>query len=177
MKTIYTERFILRKVTMEDVDNIYMILRDKLTVKYLNLPPIENKKDVEKIVEDYLVENKKKTKYPFAVCEKTTNNLIGVFLIKLDLFDEDCFEFTIYLHRKYWNKGIYSEILPIMTKFAFDEIGTGNFRGFVMKNNHASSKVLLNNNFKLEKIFTVDGLPEEIESYLMTKEDYIRCKL
>ena len=50
MKTIYTERFILRKVTMEDVDNIYMILRDKLTVKYLNLPPIENKKDVEKIV-------------------------------------------------------------------------------------------------------------------------------
>ena len=59
-----------------------------------------------------------------------------------------------------------------MTKVAFEDIKTGNFRGFVKESNEASSRVLEKCNFKLEKIFNVPGIDEKIKSYLMTKEEY-----
>ena len=64
-----------------------------------------------------------------------------------------------------------------MTEFAFEEIKTENFRGFVMKSNKISARVLIKNNFILEKEFKVEGLPEIIQSYLMTKEDYYNNKI
>ena len=63
-----------------------------------------------------------------------------------------------------------------MTAFSFDEIKTGNFRGFVMEKNIASAKVLEKCGFKLEKIFDVPGLEGKILSFLMTKEDYLNNK-
>ena len=105
---------------------------------------------------------------------KNPGDFIGVFLIKLDLYDDDCYEFTIYLNKKYWNRGVYTECLRYMIKFAFEEIKTGNFRGFVMEKNEASSKVLEKCGFKLEKIFKVEGIQGEIKSYLIKMDDY--CK-
>lgn len=176
MKVIYTKRYILKKVELTDVCDIFDILKDKETIKYLNLPAIVTINDVEKLVLDYLEENKCGNKYPFAIHDKKTNELLGVFLIKLDLFDEDCYEFTVYIKKNYWNIGIYSEVLPFMIEFTFNEINTNNFRGFVMQGNTASSKVLIKNSFKLEKIFKVDSLPTLIESYLITKNDYEELK-
>ena len=53
-----------------------------------------------------------------------------------------------------------------MTQIAFEDIGTGNFRGFVMDKNIASKKVLEKCGCKLEKIFNVDGIDGKIYSYL-----------
>ncbi len=41
-----------------------------------------------------------------------------------------------------------------------------------MEKNIASSRVLEKCNFKLEKIFKVEGIDGMIKSYLMTKEEY-----
>ena len=83
---------------------------------------------------------RKNEKFPYEIIDKESNEFVGVFLIKLDLYDEDSFEFTIYIDEKFWNKGIYTEILPYMTEVAFNEIKTGNFRGFVMEKNIASRR-------------------------------------
>ena len=177
MNNIYTKRFKLRKIKLEDSKEIFIILNDKETVKYLNLPSINTEEDARKLITNYLIDLEKRNKFPFAICKKDSDEFVGVFLIKLDLYDEDCFEFTIYINKKFWNKGVYSEILPYMTEFAFEEIKTENFRGFVMKSNKISARVLIKNNFILEKEFKVEGLPEIIQSYLMTKEDYYNNKI
>lgn len=172
---IHTKRFILRQVTKEDNISIFEMLNDDETLTHLNVKKTESIADADEIIEDYLTQYLKGDKFPFAIVSKESGQMVGVFLIKLDLYDFDCFEFTIYLKRDFWNQGIYSEVLPYMMDFAFNEIGTNNFRGFVMVSNKASSKVLKNKGFTLEKTFSVEGLPEKIESYLMTKEDYL-CK-
>lgn len=174
MEKIETNRFILRKVVKEDKEEIFKILSDEDVIQNLNMDIHKNIIDTEKLIEEYLLENEKGTKYPFAIIEKETNKFLGVFLIKLDLFDEDCFEFTVYIGKEYWGKGIYTEVLPYMTKFSFEEIKTGNFRGFVMEKNVASSKVLEKCGFKLEKIFEVPGLEGKIISYLITREEYLK---
>lgn len=172
IENINTKRYILRKVEKEDCDAIYKILSDKDVIENLNMNLHTSKQDTLNLIENYLEEFEKGLKYPFAIIEKDTNSFVGVFLIKLDLYDEDCFEFTIYLNKAHWGKGIYTEVLPYMIKFAFEEIKTGNFRGFVMEKNSASSKVLSRSGFILEKVFEVPGLEEKIESYLITKEQY-----
>lgn len=176
INTIYTNRFILRQIKRSDNVSIFDILSDAMTTKHLNIKKIETISDVDSIIDDYLSQYLKGEKFPFAIISKETNNLVGVFLIKLDLFDPDCYEFTVYIKRELWNNGIYSEVLPYMEEFAFDKIGTGNFRGFIMISNRASAAVLKKNHFVLEKTFSVDGLPEMIESYLMTRENHDRIR-
>ena len=127
MENIITNRFILRKVNKEDSTEIFKILSDKDVNENLNMDIHVNVSDTDKLIEEYLEENKVGNKYPFAIIDKNTNEFLGVFLIKLDLFDEDCFEFTIYIGKDYWGKGIYTEVLPYMVKYAFENILTGNF--------------------------------------------------
>lgn len=176
MEQILTNRFILRKIEKEDAKFVFSILNNPEVIENLNMDLHEKIEDTEKLIEDYLIENEKGTKYPYAIIEKDTNNFLGVFLIKVDLFDEDCFEFTIYLKKEAWGKGIYTEVLPYMSEAAFEVVKTGNFRGFVMEKNDASSRVLEKCNFKLEKTFEVPGLEGKIKSYLMTKEDFYKIK-
>ena len=172
MENIETKRYILRKVEENDAEYIFKILSDKDVIENLNMDIHKNISDSENMLKEYFEENEKGNKYPFSIIDKETNKLVGVFLIKLDLYDEDCFEFTVYISKEEWGKGIYTEVLPYMTKFAFEKIGTGNFRGFVMEKNIASSKVLEKCGFELEKIFEVPGLEGKIISYLITKENY-----
>ena len=172
MEKIETKRFILRKVEEKDAEYIFKILSDKDVIENLNMDIHKNISDTENMLKEYFEENEKGNKYPFSIIDKETNKFVGVFLIKLDLYDEDCFEFTVYILKEEWGKGIYTEVLPYMTKFAFEKIGTGNFRGFVMEKNIASSKVLEKCGFELEKIFEVPGLEGKIISYLITKENY-----
>ena len=150
MKEKITKRFILRKVKKEDNKEIFKILSNQETIENLNMSIHTKIEDTNEMIENYLKENEEGTKYPYAIIEKETNNFIGVFLIKLDLYDEDCLEFTIYLKKEYWGKGIYTEVLPYMTEVAFEAVKTGNFRGFVMEKNVASSRVLEKCNFKLD---------------------------
>ncbi len=173
MNNIKTERFILRDISIKDLDEIYEILSDIETTAYLNMNRHKCIDDTKMLLEDYLNGLKNGTKYPFAIINKKTNEFLGVFLIKLDLYNEDSFEFTVYINKKYWNKGIYTEVLPFMIDYAFQEIKTGNFRGFVMEANDASARVLEKCNFKLENVFEVPGIEGKIKSYLITKQEYL----
>lgn len=172
MKQIETKRFILRKTDIKDCDFIFNMLSDVQIVRYLNMDVHKNIYDTKKLIKEYQEGYEKKNKYPYTIITKDTNEYVGVFLIKLDEFDDDCYEFTIYLNKCFWGQGIYTEVLPYMADVAFNEIKTGNFRGFVMEDNVVSSKVLEKVGFKLEKIFKVPNIEGKIKSYLMTKEEY-----
>jgi len=176
MKNIETKRFMLRKVEKEDAEKIYKILSNEKVVSTLNMETHKNINDTYKLLNSYEEELSKKTKFPFAIVNKENKEFIGVFLIKLDLYDEDCFEFTIYLDEQYWGKGTYKEVLPYMIQFAFEDICTGNFRGFVMEKNLVSAKTLENAGFSLEKIFEVHGIEGKILSFLITRQEYFSRK-
>lgn len=176
MRTIETKRYTLRKLEREDIYDVFEILRNPKVIENLNMNIHKFIDDTNNLFDEYFEELENGTKFPYAIINKVTNDFVGVFLIKLDIFDEDCFEFTIYLKEKFWGMGTYSEILPYMMQFAFEDIGTGNFRGFIMEKNIASSRVLEKTGFTLEKIFEVPGLEGKIISYLITKKDYERIE-
>lgn len=165
-----TNRCKFRLVKDTDEKDIFEILSDEDVITNLNMDIHKSILDTRQMLKDYKKEFINGNKLPLAIISKDNDDFIGVFLIKLDLYNEDAFECTVYLKKKFWNKGIYSEILPSMIKFAFEVIQTKNFRGYVMEKNKASARGLEKNGFKLEKIFNVPGIDEKIYSYLMTLE-------
>ncbi len=170
MPEIETQRCLLRKIEETDSDVIFPLLSDPEVIENLNMKLHTQIKDTEELIKNYLVEYEKGCYFPYVVTDKQTKEFLGVFLLKLDLYDEDCFEFTIYLKKEVWGKGIYTEILPYMTQFVFENIKVENFRGFVKEKNKASSKVLKKCGFELEKVFDVPGIEGKIESYLRKKK-------
>lgn len=176
MKKIETKRFILRKVKLEDAEKIYNILSNKNVISNLNMDIHKSIEDTYELINSYFEGLEQNAKFPFAIIDKESKEFVGVFLVKLDLYDEDCYEFTIYLDEKYWGKGIYKEVLPYMVEFVFKDIGTENFRGFVMEKNIISARVLEKYGFSLEKIFNVPGIDGKILSFLMTKKEYMNKK-
>lgn len=167
-----TNRCKFRLVKDTDEKDIFEILSDEDVITNLNMDIHKSILDTRQMLKDYKKEFINGNKLPLAIISKDNDDFIGVFLIKLDLYNEDAFECTVYLKKKFWNKGIYSEILPSMIKFAFEVIQTKNFRGYVMEKNKASARGLEKNGFKLEKIFNVPGIDEKIYSFLITLEMY-----
>jgi len=174
LKDIETNRLILKQTTFEDRNEIFKLLSDEEVVRYLNLNIHLDIQDTDNLLKEYFEGMENNTKFPYTIIDKESKKFVGIFLIKLDLYNEEAFEFTIYLSKEFWGKGIYKEILPYMIKVAFEEIKTKNFRGYAKERNIASIKVLEKSNFILEKIFEVDGIEEKIYSFLITEEMYKR---
>ncbi len=172
MRIIETNRFVLRKLNENDIGDVFKILSNPKVIDNLNMEIHKSIEDTKNLFDEYFEDLKKGKKFPYAIINKNTKDFIGVILVKLDIYDEDCYEFTIYLKEEFWGIGVYSEILPYVVDFAFNDIKTGNVRGFVMEKNIASSKVLEKSGFKKEKIFDVPGIEGKIISYLITKDEY-----
>lgn len=54
------------------------------------------------------------------------------------------------INEAYWNQGIATSAVELMTKYLSQEIGIDVIQGFVMADNIYSSKVLLKNNYQKE---------------------------
>ena len=124
------------------------------------------------LINKYFKHYQDETYEPLAITLRDTNEFVGVFLFKLDLYNEDAYECTIYIDEKFWNKGITTEVMKFMVNYFFNNYKQSNFRGYIMEKNTASARVFEKCNFKLERIFKVDGIDGNILSYLMTREDY-----
>ncbi len=169
-----TNRCFLRTVTMDDAEEIYHILKQDNVIENLNLAKPNGIGDALKLLEDYERKRNVGTYEPFSIIEKKTNKFIGVFLLKLDLYNEDAYEYTSYLDPEYWNRGIMTEVLTTMCDYFFSNYQIGHFRGYVMEKNVASANVLTKCGFQLEKIFKVPGLEGNILSYLMTRSNHTK---
>lgn len=172
IRDIKTKRCFLRKTSFEDRNNIFKILNNPKVIENLNMSLHLSLEDTDKLLEDYFAGVENKTKCPYTIVDLKTGTFVGIFLLKLDLYNDSAFEFTIYLDEHFWGKGIYTEILPYMVNVAFDDIKTKNFRGYVMEKNIASRRVLEKSNFVLEKVFDVPGIEGKIYSFLITEEAY-----
>ena len=167
-----TDRLNLRLVDINDSTDIYNILSNDNVNQNLNMDKPKDINDINELINKYFKHYQEETYEHLAITLRDTNEFVGVFLFKLDLYNEDAYECTIYIDEKFWNKGITTEVMKFMVNYFFNNYKQSNFRGYIMEKNTASARVFEKCNFKLERIFKVDGIDGNILSYLMTREDY-----
>lgn len=101
-----TEKLILRKFTKDDLDALFLILKDKEVNKFLPWYPMKNLEETKRFYEErYAAKYAEPQAYAYAICLRSDNYPIGY--IKVDI--SDSYDLGYGLRKEFWHKGIVSE--------------------------------------------------------------------
>ncbi|MBS5853031.1 MAG: GNAT family N-acetyltransferase [Bacilli bacterium] len=101
-----TERLILRKFTENDIEALYLILKDEEVNKFLPWYPVKSLEEVKKFYKERFASKYIEPQgYAYAICLKSDNFPIGY--IKVDM--EEHHDFGYGLRKEFWHQGIVSE--------------------------------------------------------------------
>ncbi len=101
-----TERLILRKFTENDMEALFLILRDKEVNAFLPWFPLKSIEEAKAFFEArYAAEYDKPQAYAYAICLKEDNYPIGY--IKVDM--DESHDFGYGLRKEFWHRGIVTE--------------------------------------------------------------------
>lgn len=96
-----TDRLILRKFESNDMDALYLLLRDKEVNTFLPWFPVKDMEETKAFYKERFADNE----YCFAVCLKENNYPIGYVNVQAD----DSFDLGYALRKEFWYKGIVTE--------------------------------------------------------------------
>ena len=111
--TLETKRLILRKFTENDIEALFLILKDKEVNTFLPWYPMKNLEQAKKFYDErYTFTYLKPQGYAYAICLKSDNFPIGY--IKVDM--EEPHDFGYGLRKEFWHQGIVSEAAKVVVE-------------------------------------------------------------
>lgn len=139
---IETDRIILRKFTLEDIDAVFEFGSSKIVNEYTGEVSLKNKEEAKNIIKNIYFKDYKKYGYGrWATVYKPTNKIIGFAGLKfLPEFDETDIGFRFL--PEYWNKGIATEVSEKIIKYGFKHFNLQRIIGIADPKNIGSCKVL-----------------------------------
>lgn len=108
--TLYTERLILRKFVIKDLDDIFSLYSDEEVNKFLPWFPHQSKEETAKYLQEVVMaEYKKPLAYCYAIATKEANLAIGYVTIHdINSAGGSC-DLGYALKKEFWNRGIVTE--------------------------------------------------------------------
>ena len=104
--TLETERLILRKFTEQDIEALFVILRDEEVNKFLPQYPVKSMEETKRFYEErYASKYAQPQAYAYAICLREDKYPIGY--IKVDM--EEHHDLGYGLRKEFWHQGIVSE--------------------------------------------------------------------
>ncbi|GAA0283194.1 hypothetical protein GCM10008922_47270 [Faecalicatena contorta] len=101
-----TERLILRKFTEEDMEELFLILKDEEVNKFLPWYAVKNLEETKQFYEErYISKYAQPRAYAYAICLKEDNFPIGYINVAM----EEHHDFGYGLRKEFWHKGIVTE--------------------------------------------------------------------
>ena len=143
MKQLETDRLILRKFTLTDVDAMYNNwASDPEVSKTLEWEVHESKDVTLSIITDWIKEYDNPFHFNWVVELKETGEIIGnIATAKSYVKDEVC-EIGYCYGSKYWNKGYGSEALKAVIEFLLKEVGFRLIESMHITENPASGRIM-----------------------------------
>lgn len=117
---ILTDRLILRKFTLDDIESFYAIYSDEKVNRFLPWFPLKSIEEAKQFYKErYESEYAKDVGYKYAICLKEDNQPIGY--VNVSMSEEHDFGYG--LRKEYWHKGIVSEAsLAVLNQLRKDGI-------------------------------------------------------
>ena len=145
---LYTDRLVLRELTEEDVNEIFMLRSDDIVNKYLNRKKASDLNDALLFIQMIRKNVSENVSSYWAISLKENPSLIGT--ITLWSFDlQACKgEIGYELLPQFWGKGIITEAMQKVLEFGFVTMQLNEIDAYTHPSNDASSKVLDKHGFK-----------------------------
>jgi ribosomal-protein-alanine N-acetyltransferase len=150
LKEIITENCLLRRVGTGDANTVFEIFSNPDVIRYWDHVAWEDLSEATKFIRDAHTGFAEYKHFHWCVCKKDTGNIVGICALRDYSQDHKTIEILYALLPKYWGQGITSEIIPKVVEFGFNSLDLNRIHATTEPRNAASTKVLLNNGFKLE---------------------------
>ncbi len=151
MKNFETERLIIRKISIDDLDQIYENwATDEITNEYLTFKPHKNKEETKKMI-DYWLKKYEKGGYEWCIELKENHNVIGIISGDIS-YKYKCIEIGYSISSKYFNNGYMSEALKVIINYLLYECNFNVVEAIIPSNNIASIKTALKCGMKEEAV-------------------------
>jgi [ribosomal protein S5]-alanine N-acetyltransferase len=148
--TLVTPNYTLRGIEKEDGPCLFDFLKDKETMKYITPTPVQTLKEVEESLQEQLARFVERKEIPWVIEVKATGEIIGTFRFhKLHLWHKKA-EMGVVISKEFQKKGIMTEILPFLLKFAFQDLRLNRLVGDIFAENKGSTRILTKFGFKKE---------------------------
>lgn len=122
--TLETERLILRRFKIDDVENVYQNwAHDSLVSKNLSWETHQNIDETKSFLTHWINEYTNPFYFHWAVELKRTGEIIGnIHIQKVDLYNKRC-NFSNCYGSKYWNHGYATEAGKVVIRFLLEDVG------------------------------------------------------
>jgi [ribosomal protein S5]-alanine N-acetyltransferase len=174
---LYTDRLILREVTMNDSADIYHYLSDIEVMKYYGLAPFESLKDAEDEIEWYRNIFENCTGIRWGITLRETDKVIGSCGFLNYTSQHARAEVGAELAKEYWRTGIVSEAFQAILAYGFKDMNLMRIQALIEPENIASRKLAESNGFVkeglLRKYEYTNGKFDDLLIYSILKQEFL----
>lgn len=162
----YFLNYMLREVAESDVNDYFIIGRDKEVAKYLSFYPFSHLSEAAIHFNNlYFSDLYKNDPKGYAIVDLTTNKMIGI--IDFHTYNKvlKTAHIGYLLHKDYWNLGITTKALKIIVEVGFEILNLKKIYINTIEENYSSRRVCEKNNFQLEKIKKLEYYDSKRKTY------------
>ncbi|MGM9986281.1 MAG: GNAT family N-acetyltransferase [Bacillaceae bacterium] len=173
LPTLETERLLLRKITLEDVGDMYEYASDHEVTKFVTWYPHQSLIETRSFIEYVLQQYKKNKVAPWGIEYKENGKLIGT--IDFVWWDKQKrhAEIGYAISKHYWGKGLTTEAASALVQFGFEQMDLVRIQARCLVDNIASKRVMEKIGMSFEEMkkkeILVKGEFKDIEIYAIRK--------
>lgn len=172
MKLIFkTDKFFIKTFSLENFDDFTELNQDIEISRYVNHNPNESAKTFRECIEKFqeLLELQEKYGYSYWAVYDNKNECIGQCGLAKNW--DDTLNFCYMFKKKYWGRGIATEICGLVLDYIFKNFKEINLlKALSFIQNIASVKLLKKFGFK--HIRSIEEFGKELQFFELTREDY-----
>ena len=178
MPVLCTDRLVLRKISMDDTDDMYEYSKDSEVTKYLLWSPHPDKAYTFEYI-SYL-QNRYKTGdfFDWAIIYPESGKMIGTCGFTRFDFQHNSGEIGYVINPKYSGKGIATEASARIIRYGFEELALNRIECKYMIENTASRRVMEKNGMIFEGIrrqgMLIKGTYKDIGICSILREDFFK---
>ena len=171
-----TERLILRKVTIEDIQDMYLYGSDEEVSKYVTWNTHETIADTKGFVEFVLNKYENKQVSPWGIEYKGNGKFIGTIDFVWWQTNNKTAEIGYVISKDYWGKGLTSEVAKEIIKFGFEKMDLVRIQARCDVENIGLARVMEKAGMSFEGIIRkgifVKGMHRDLKMYSILKEEF-----
>ena len=150
MPVLETERLVLRKVKMDDANDMYAYSCDPLVAKHVLWDAHTSVNDTKAYLRYMIRKYRMGEPSSWGIEEKATGKIIGTIGFMWIQPENNAAEVGYSLSRKEWNKGYMTEALNALLRYGFAEMKLNRIEAMHETSNPASGAVMRKCGMKLE---------------------------
>lgn len=171
------ERIVMRKLTKADAQDMYSYSSRYEVTKYLLWHPHESLSYTKRYLDEVMRQYKAHNFFDFAVVSKENGRMIGTCgFTRLDTLNHSA-EIGYVLSPDYWGRGMASEAVSMILRFAFCNLGLHRVEARYMPMNLASQRVMEKSGMLFEGVeregIYVKGSYQDVGTCAILRDEYL----